>query len=214
MKMKRPGVYMILNIRTNDRYVGSSPRSLSYRWSEHKYALRANRHGNPNLQAAWNQYGDYAFRFIILENIEDNVVEREQYWIDEFTNAGMNLYNRCPSAYDHRGLIMPPSVGERASQFHKNRWSSMSKEERDNGVRGIREYWKDKSSEDLAVAVSKGWRKNLSNQEPRRMISPSGEIVEFHVLVDFCSEHNLDPSAIVKVCSGKRPSHKGWKKAP
>jgi hypothetical protein len=44
-------------------------------------------------------------------------------------------------------------------------------------------------------------------------ISPSGDTTKVFGLVEFCRSNNLTPSAMSEVYSGKRPHHKGWKKA-
>ena len=82
---KKPafGVYLIENQITGEMYVGSTVASFSQRWSIHRRRLSSGR-GNRRLRAAWTQYGEEAFEFIVLETIEDAsiVTEREQWWMD------------------------------------------------------------------------------------------------------------------------------------
>ena len=210
MIKNKPGVYMILNIITNDRYVGSSPRRLSYRWSEHKCQLNANRNNIPNLQSAWNKYGPDAFCFIVLENVSDNILEREQHWINNFKNNGVILYNRCPSAFNNIGLIMPNHVSQISSETHKKRWANMSPKERKYNIRKLRQYWNDRTSKELSDVVKEGWRKRNEKRPPVYFQSPSGDIIAVYHRYNFCLENGLDPSAMTKVIKGKRPSHKGW----
>lgn len=43
------------------------------------------------------------------------------------------------------------------------------------------------------------------------LISDEGKAVEFNSIRKFCREHNLDSSAISRVCNGTRTKHKGWR---
>lgn len=76
-------IYQIKNRINNKIYIGSAVRYLR-RFNTHKTHLRKNVHGNQHLQNAWNKFGEKAFKFEILEfvNDETKLIEREQYWID------------------------------------------------------------------------------------------------------------------------------------
>ena len=69
MKKYKSGIYCILNIKNNKKYIGSSIR-ISTRWYEHKFNLRNNTHFNTHLQAAWNKYGEETFKFFIIEEYQ------------------------------------------------------------------------------------------------------------------------------------------------
>jgi group I intron endonuclease len=60
------GVYVITNTKDGKRYVGIS-RDIETRLASHRYALRRGRHTSSRLQAAWNEAGEGAFSFEILE---------------------------------------------------------------------------------------------------------------------------------------------------
>lgn len=62
---KLGGVYEIINIKNDKKYVGSSVY-IKGRWSNHKSSLRRNKHGNNHLQNAWNKYGKQVFKFNVL----------------------------------------------------------------------------------------------------------------------------------------------------
>lgn len=57
------GVYEILNTVNGKRYIGQTS-NLKARWREHRKTLRGKRHPNKHLQAAWNKYGEAAFKFL------------------------------------------------------------------------------------------------------------------------------------------------------
>jgi len=59
------GIYAIENVANGNRYYGST-RNFRKRQSLHWSQLRRGRHTNPHLQAAWNLYGESAFKFIVV----------------------------------------------------------------------------------------------------------------------------------------------------
>lgn len=79
------GIYTITNIVNGKRYIGSS-KDMTYRWSQnHRPQLRAGNHHNRHLQAAWNKYGEDAFKFQKVEECKESLLlEREGYWIENY----------------------------------------------------------------------------------------------------------------------------------
>ena len=109
------GVYCIRNRSDGKLYVGSTV-SFEKRWAAHKRRLRAGRHINKHLQAAWDKYGGAAFSFEVLEIVGDGnlLLEREQYWIDQHMASSRERgYNHAPAA---GGML-----GFRHSQETKNK---------------------------------------------------------------------------------------------
>lgn len=84
MKRKnRCGVYCILNLTNNHRYIGSSIR-IERRWRDHRYLLNSNRHHSRYLQRAWNAHSKDNFTFNLIEEcVESKLIEREQYYLDK-----------------------------------------------------------------------------------------------------------------------------------
>ena len=80
---KEPGIYYIYNIQNGKVYVGSS-RDLQERFRKHLRGLRRNYHFNQHLQRAWIKYGEKKFTFRVIELVDnlDDLLNREQYWID------------------------------------------------------------------------------------------------------------------------------------
>lgn len=77
------GVYEIQNKTNGKIYIGSSV-DVWHRWYRHKNNLNQNKHANIYLQRSWNKHGEEMFEFNLLEvtEKEDEVIEREQYWMD------------------------------------------------------------------------------------------------------------------------------------
>ena len=60
------GIYIILNTKTNDFYIGRST-NIRRRWYDHKYTLKANISGCTILQNAYNKYNPSDFIYGVLE---------------------------------------------------------------------------------------------------------------------------------------------------
>lgn len=78
------GVYKIFNTIDGKFYIGSSV-NIQSRFKQHIKNLDNNCHNNKYLQNAWNKYGKSAFKFIVIEEVEDvsKLRERENFYITE-----------------------------------------------------------------------------------------------------------------------------------
>lgn len=88
------GIYGIRNKLNGKIYIGQTT-DVDLRYKEHFSHLKNNCHQNSHLQNAWNKYGQDCFEFLIVEECsEDNLTEREQYWIDYYGGvSSKNTYN-------------------------------------------------------------------------------------------------------------------------
>ena len=98
---KASGIYTITNKVTGKLYIGES-LDIYRRWhDEHIPQLRKNCHYNKELQNDFNKYGEENFRFEIFERYSGNdpistkarLLILESYFITQFENAGISLYN-------------------------------------------------------------------------------------------------------------------------
>lgn len=134
------GIYEIVNIQNQKRYVGSAV-DFDHRWKEHRKFLRAEKHHSPHLQRAWNKHGADAFEFRVIRFCEpDRLIAEEQAEFDrckpEYNicpNAGSTLGRRHSAqtrrkiAAKKRGSMMPPRSDEyraKLSAAHKGRAKS------------------------------------------------------------------------------------------
>ncbi|RAK51265.1 GIY-YIG nuclease family protein [Phenylobacterium deserti] len=86
-----PGVFAVRCAATGEAWVAAS-RNLAQQQNGIWFSLRLGSHMNRALQAAWNAHGAEAFRYEVLEAIEDedlsdysrNVLlkEREAHWLE------------------------------------------------------------------------------------------------------------------------------------
>jgi group I intron endonuclease len=87
------GVYVIVNVLSGRRYVGSSEDVLG-RWYGHLRALRRGKHSNRYLQNSWKSHTPFDFSLGLLEAVEDEgrLLSREQHWLDHYKQTGA-VYN-------------------------------------------------------------------------------------------------------------------------
>lgn len=87
------GIYRI-NGPEGRVYIGSSD-NVRRRWKSHKSQLRRSEHHNGALQLDWNELGESAFTFALLEEIADpaRLVAAEQRHLDAAKAAGLAVYN-------------------------------------------------------------------------------------------------------------------------
>ena len=135
-KRMKAGVYLISNNVNGKCYVGSTIH-LDQRRKQHFSRLEHNKHVNKHLQNAYNKYGREAFEFEVLEiididdSIKDNLLMREQFWIDNLKPA----YNILPVAgsnlgYQHteetKQKISNSTKGVKKSESHAKHRKSQS----------------------------------------------------------------------------------------
>lgn len=91
--MNMQGVYCIANTVSGTVYVGCST-NIKQRWRTHRCRLRNGVHGNAYLQSAWNKYGEDAFLWTIIEEVEKAVslTDIEQHHLDKARRRG-KVYN-------------------------------------------------------------------------------------------------------------------------
>jgi len=130
--MSNIGVYIIRNNIDNRCYVGSSI-NLRKRKNEHIARLKSNTHRNVHINRFVNKYGIDSLFFEVLENTDvENLIEREQYWIDLLKP----VFNISPTAKNCLGVkhtdetkrkVGLASKGRPFSEIHRQRLSQSLK---------------------------------------------------------------------------------------
>ena len=86
------GVYKITCINNNKIYIGSSC-NIEMRWYRHKSNFKYNK-ANQNIQNSFNKYGLSSFKFEVIEECDvADLIEKEQYYANEYKNNGIKLFN-------------------------------------------------------------------------------------------------------------------------
>ena len=123
--LHKTGVYEIVNIITNERYIGSASRvgksnSLSgfyVRFDKHKLLLKNNKHYNIHLQRAYNKYGENNFNFNVLSICPpEYCIKLEQWFLDNLKPE----YNIRKIADSNKGIKFTAEHKEKLSKSIKN----------------------------------------------------------------------------------------------
>ena len=118
-KMNNGGIYKILNTTNNKLYIGSAVK-VRRRIKEHKTALRRGNHHCKHLQNAWLKYGEEAFLFLVIEQVElPDLTIREQFYLNKYRRE--ELYNTCLVAHSNLGMRYSEEVKSRMRESAKNR---------------------------------------------------------------------------------------------
>lgn len=109
-------IYKIINVATDDFYVGSAVKEKRRKW-EHWTSLKQGVHHCVRLQAAWNEYGEDAFEFVLVEQVDDDkLLQVEDTYLA--LNAGQeHCYNTALSTQIPSSL--QSSVREKISRSLK-----------------------------------------------------------------------------------------------
>lgn len=123
------GIYKITNIVNGKCYIGQSI-NINNRFDKHLTLLRNGKHNNKHMQSAFDKYGINNFKFEVIEECEENVLnEREIWWIAELKSNDREFgYNETSGGdgiknYHHteetKVKISKASKGQKLSEEHK-----------------------------------------------------------------------------------------------
>lgn len=153
---RKSGIYAILS-PSGKAYFGSSG-NLDKRRYEHFRLLKKGTHHCVALQNAWNKYGaGLQFKTIELCDAEQ-LMEREQWWIDNAGSFYKGIYNSSLSA--DRIIVPPEMIARRADTQRGRKYSEQT-------IERMREGQKRRFA---TLGVSDETRKKLST--PRGPHSP------------------------------------------
>ena len=198
------GIYRIYNISTSKFYIGSAV-NLQKRLSNHKWALKCNRHNNKKLQNAYNKYGKDKFTFEVIETcFRDSLLAREQFYLDVFQcvdfgynllkTAGSPLGNKVSEETKRKMSISAKNMSEetkrRMSQSRMGRVVSVETRKKISmSNTGICKPHTEETKKKMSLTRQKcGTYKPV---KPFKIVSPSGNVVEGVNLKQFCRENNL-----------------------
>lgn len=214
----KSGIYLITCTSNNKIYIGCAA-NFRKRWIEHKYELRHNKHYNKYLQRAWNKHGEQSFVISILEYCSlDQLVEREQFYIDTWQPFGDKGYNIARDATAPMlGLKHSPEAIRKVSLANKGRKRSP---EFAAQISARAKQMICTPETRLKRSIAMKGRKQTPEHTAKRVASrckstfvvtsPDGEIIEVHNLSQLCSERGLGVSNMYNVARGVQKHHKGW----
>lgn len=235
------GIYCIKNKINNKVYIGKA-KDIYNRMISHRYQLRKmSKDENRHLIASWHKYGEDAFEYTIIEELELNeelLREREDYWIVEYDSTnrdkGYNLRRDsstgCIVLEETRKLKSEISMGENNPNYG-NKWtdeqkqnmSELKKEQYRNGEIKINP----ENSKKGCKIRNEHWEQNpeLKEQMKSKVSSKTSEynfyqydkktdelIKIWSSIYDILKEHpEWKRHNIYAACSGEKPSIYGYK---
>lgn len=169
-------IYAIRHIESGKSYVGSAV-VLSRRWKYHKNRLRRNEHHSSYFQNAWNLYGEKAFEWVILENLDEqcksltkeetlSVIEaRENYWVEHYRERE-GVYNLREVAQSNLGIKYSEETKKKMGEWQ------LGKKLSDETKQKIADAHKGKTSHMKGKTFSEEVRKKMSDSAKKKQLSP------------------------------------------
>jgi group I intron endonuclease len=152
-------IYRITNMLTEDFYIGST-QSFERRTWQHRYDLRRNCHKNPHMQASWNKYGEDAFVFEVLEDVEDGdaMLEVENRYLHECVGL--------PNCFNVNRDAVASRLGQTMSE--KSR-AQLSKNRKGKAAGSDHYRYGQTVSEEIRVKISAAMAGRLSPMKGKKM---------------------------------------------
>lgn len=169
------GVYLLWNIVTGKRYVGSTTGRIENRVNGHFKQLRKGVHRNRHLQAAYTKYGEAVFRWRVLKRCPaSECVKTEQYYIDLYRSADPKRgYNICPTAGSTLGIKLTAVQRDRCSVTAKQVHSRPEVKALRKRVRESPEFKKRHAAAMKGVTSNPEYRRNMSVAVKSALADPS-----------------------------------------
>ena len=112
------GIYLWTNLINGKKYVGKSEDIAS---RKRGYRKEVNKGSDRYIIKALRKYGFENFSFEVIEEVEDNILEREQYWMDFYQTLDKNK--------GYNVLRAEETPGENFSQGSKNNRAVLTEDE-------------------------------------------------------------------------------------
>jgi group I intron endonuclease len=167
-------IYKIRNVVNGKFYVGSAVDTRT-RFRQHRRLLRRGKHHCRHLQAAWNKYGEDAFKFEVVEHVSSHELleTAEDKWLVAHVGE--------PHCYNSGRSARAPWRGTKGSGLSPLTGATISQERKDRLREAALEQWKTsdprtgrKHSEETREKIKAGLRVALSEGRGGRFI-PSEE---------------------------------------
>jgi group I intron endonuclease len=201
------GIYKI-TIEGCERFYIGSALDFAKRRSHHISELRGSRHRNTHLQRAYEKYGEDKFSFEIVEECAtDDLIAREQVWIDKYDFSA--LINICPTAGNTLGRKHSDETRKLISENH---YDVSGKSNPQYGLRGeLSPNWGRKHSDETRRKISEAnkgkepWSKG--KKRPKHSEKMAGENNHF-----YGKKHTDEAREAISKAARKRSREKGGKK--
>lgn len=161
------GIYQLLNLVNNKRYVGSAV-NLKRRNKQHFSDLRKGKHHCIHLQNAFEKYGEENFIFEVLEIVEDknNLLQWEQWFLDYYDFE--SLYNTCPTAGNSLGVVRSEETKEKLRKANLGKRHSEETKEKCR-IASLGKISK-RHSEETKIRLSKANKGKIFSEETKEKL--------------------------------------------
>lgn len=228
------GVYKIINVVNNKFYIGSAV-SFRKRKARHFSELRNRKHNNRHLQAAWDKYGEQAFVFVVIEEVEDRtqLLDAENRWLKPHVGKDYCYNIGVDATAPMLGMSgeLSPSWGYQHTDEAKERigFHSRGRGHTPEAREKIRQYLigkpkpagvRAKISATLSGTGNPNYGKPRSDafkakvSKPVDAINPNGITTSFPSIVALREEFGLKPPTVNRAIKAGRPltrgPYKGW----
>ncbi len=173
------GIYAIKSLTSQKLYIGSSI-DIKNRILQHVNLLNRGEgvHHSKYLQYAWNKHKQSDFVAIIIEKVlvQEDLVVREQFWIDNF-DSYHNGYNGRPIAEANFGMIWSAEQNDARRTSNKKRWAESDlRQKLSNKFKGEhRGVWTEDSHKKSSESLKKQHADNPSWREMSQAVLNSPE---------------------------------------
>ena len=221
------GIYKIINVVNNKFYVGSAV-NLRKRKSRHFSELRTGKHNNRHLLAAWAKYGERAFVFVVVEEVEDRalLLEVENRWLKEHVGKDYCYNIGTDATAPAMGLSgeLSPTWGLKRTPEQRAAQNWAGKKHTHESREKIRQHLlgkprpaevRAKISTTLSGAGNPNYGKPRSDEfkakvsKPVEVINPAGEAVSFPSIVALRKALGLKPSTVNRAVKSGCPLTRG-----
>lgn len=200
-----PGVYKFLCRPTNKFYIGGT-KNIRKRLKEHMTLLRNGHHLNEHFQRSFLKYGVESFDFYIIECCnENNVFDREQYYLNEGFKTPLLIFNTQKNTR-YSGIV---SIETRRKLSKKNKGRIITTEQREKISRSLKGIKR-------TIEVKKKMREAQIQVicKPFKIVDKNGKLYNGLCIADFAKEHNINlgnyTTGLRAVISKRRKQYEGW----
>lgn len=180
----KSGIYTIKNIVNNKQYIGSSINPHK-RKNSHFGELKNQKHKNIKLQRAYDKYGKDSFIFEVIEFVEikEELIEKEQYYINLFKPE----YNINLVANSSLGVKRSLETKEKIKQANLGLVHPAWRNEIKSKAQGGNNHWtkKKKFSEEAKQNMSKAQKELYKKGYKSPQSKP---ILQYSLTMEFVKE--------------------------
>jgi group I intron endonuclease len=117
--LNRCGIYKIECLDNRYVYVGGTSVRFIRRWQYHIQNLRNGFHRNKHLQTAYWLYKNFSFSVLEVVESKENLVQKEQKWLDIYQSEDCFLCNIFPADPSIPRPLSTPETRKRRSESNK-----------------------------------------------------------------------------------------------